>query len=127
MSLVPVCDVQVGFSSDTYLVVQASTDQEALDKARALLGDWLAPSAMLKVVKTRRWHETVGRRFRAPGYVRPESASQECVCIAWDWRTGFWMKFDGDGELRAISERAIGRTYHIIHEGLPTGGDEDAE
>lgn len=127
MSLVPVRHVRVGHFEDNYLVVPANTDKEAIAKAREILGDWLAPTTELKVVKTREWHETVGRRFRAPVFVRPEGASQECVCIAWDWRTGFWMKFDGDGELRDISERAIGRTYHQIREELPIEGDEDAE
>jgi len=115
MSRVPVRDVQVGCFPDTYVVVPAATDPEAIEKVRTLLGEWLAPSAVLKVVRVREEHETVGRRHRGSSIVRPPGASLECTCIAWDWRTGFWMRYD-DGALHDVSERAIGRTYHVLRD-----------
>ena len=63
-------------------------------------------------------HETVGRYFKAFGDIY--------LCFRYEARAGFWMrvveKGDGTGLIdrplgaeACISGRAIGRTYHYIH------------
>jgi hypothetical protein len=99
--------VQVGFDTEAHVVVLATTDEEALAKARDLLADWLAPTSVLKVVAHAAEHSVVGHTFRGTRGV--------CRCIAYDWRTGFWMRDDtqpNPDNRWDVSERAIGRTYH---------------
>ena len=101
-------NVQVGHFADNYLVVPAETDEAAILVAKAILGTWLSPNAVLKVVRVRDYHETVGQHFRGP--------EGTYACVAYDWRTGFWMKDVKTGVDRDVSERALGRTYHRIYE-----------
>lgn len=54
--------------------------------------------------------ETVNKQFRGP--------FNECtyLCTGYDPRAGFWMKnVDNPADLRNVSERAIGRTFHRIY------------
>ncbi len=55
-------------------------------------------------------HETVGRNFRAFG-------GEIYYCDSYDPRIGFWMtNVKGNGDRRNVSERAIGRTFHLVRE-----------
>lgn len=108
----PIYDVQVGYDSERRLVVSADSEEEALDLAADLLADWEVPRTELAVKREREVHETVGQRFRGPGMAGPEP--ETFVCVAYDWRTGFWMRDEKTHELRDVSERAPGRTYHRI-------------
>lgn len=51
-------------------------------------------------------HHTVGRRFR----YYPDTY----LCDSYDPRCGYWMTNEATGERKNVSERTIGRTFHII-------------
>jgi hypothetical protein len=74
-----------------------------------------------------RVHDTVGHRFQSMGI--------EYRCTRYDERRGFWMRvlavhddrpmFErAIGEECCVSERAIGRTFHRIHDGAESGPHE---
>ena len=53
-------------------------------------------------------HHTVGRRFTKSG--------ESYYCDSYDPLQGYWMTNEKTGERRNVSERAIGSTFHQIHE-----------
>lgn len=104
--------VQVGGDADRYFIVLAENSEAACTVARTLLNDdW---PVTLAATPTGRGAHTVGRRFRGPQF--DATCTPTYRCVAYDWRTGWWMRNETTGELRDISERAIGRTYHEIRE-----------
>lgn len=40
-------------------------------------------------------------------------------CIGYDRRCGFWVMNLSTGSLHNISERAVGRTFHVVHDAQP--------
>lgn len=105
---VPIYTVQVGPDAICYIRVQAASEEDALAEARRILGP-RAAGETLRVTGSKPTHYAIGHLFRPP--LREDGAV--CLCIAFDWRTGFWMRFP-DGTERDVSTRAIGRTYHKI-------------
>ena len=73
----------------------------------------------IRTPKTHPDHETIGRTFKAWD-------GHKYVCDSWDEHLGFWMtRVDAPAEHRAdqhsefrrnVSEAAIGRTFHLIHQ-----------
>lgn len=108
---VPIYTVQVGPIAIRYLRVLATSEEGALAEARRILGP-RATGEALCVTGSEPTHYAIGHLFRPP----LRGADAVCLCVAFDWRTGFWMRFP-DGTERNVSTRAIGRTYHKI---LPT-------
>jgi hypothetical protein len=116
-------NVQVEYHKEKYLVVPAVNPEAALDAAAGILADWKIPREKLSVVREREFHDVVGRRFTGPRLTEAEIAAKEpkvFLCVAWDWRTGFWMRDEATGEMRSVSERAPGRTFHLVR-----GADSD--
>lgn len=82
----------------------------------------------IKTPETHPDHETVGRDFMANNWhaKEGEAGSARYYCDSYDPRIGFWMTRvdappehwnDQEGEWRHnVSERAIGRTYHVIYQ-----------
>ncbi len=54
--------------------------------------------------------ETVGKKFNYPF---GEEGDKEYLCTGYDYRCGFWMRSTKTGKLKNVSERAIGRTFHV--------------
>lgn len=52
--------------------------------------------------------QVVGKRYNAFSFDHP------VLCVGYDPRHGFWMREEGTGVERNVSERAIGRTFHRI-------------
>lgn len=92
------------------MVVMAESRAGAAQEARRILGlgGWTSPGTQIKA-EVRVGHPVVGRTFRPPF----AEAGATCLCFAYDWRTGYWMRF-ADGTERDVSERAIGRTFHRV-------------
>jgi hypothetical protein len=110
-------NVQVDWDRQKYVVVPATSKEEALDAAATILADWQIPREKLSVVQERKLHDVVGHRFTGPRITQAELDADRppvFLCIAWDWRTGFWMRNEATGEMRSISERAPGRTFHLV-------------
>jgi hypothetical protein len=60
----------------------------------------------IKTPETHPNHETVGRTFKSFGELY--------YCDSYDPQCGFWMtKIGRETERRNVSERAIGRTFHL--------------
>lgn len=74
---------------------------------------------IIKTVDTDPNHETIGRTFTAWD-------GHKYFCDSWEENLGFWMtRVDAPLERRAdkhseyrknVSERAIGRTFHVVYE-----------
>lgn len=64
----------------------------------------------IKTPETHPDHETVGRTFTAWN-------GERYWCDSYDSRIGFWMtNIDNEGDRRNVSERAIGRTFHLDYD-----------
>lgn len=65
-------------------------------------------TVIIKTPETDPDHDTIGHRFKAwDGKVY--------YCDSWESNLGFWMTQEEDSNVRRnVSERAIGRTFHII-------------
>jgi hypothetical protein len=65
---------------------------------------------------------TVGKKYR--GFDQ-----RIYECFGYDPRHGFWMRTVDEGEPRQtnVSERAIGRTYHLVHEQVRTSRQEHVQ
>lgn len=112
--------IAVGTGDDCYFILSAPTADEAIVRARALPSrDPIAPTTKMTATPTSRGQDTVDRTFRGPRLGdEPEDRDgppPTFQCIAYDWRTGFWMKNLKTGALRDVSECAIGRTFHRIY------------
>lgn len=63
----------------------------------------------IKTPQTHPDHHTVGHEFKAWD-------GKRYFCDSYDPRIGYWMTEVGNPDNRTnVSERAIGRTFHIIH------------
>lgn len=73
---------------------------------------------VIKTPETHPEHETIGRTFKSWD-------GHKYVCDSWEENLGFWMtrvdapvehRSDPHSEFRRnVSERAVGRTYHLVH------------
>lgn len=63
-------------------------------------------------------HHTIGRFFRFTPFGRE---TQTYFCDSWVENAGYWMTNVADpSDRRNVSERAIGRTYHLLRNDFPT-------
>ena len=99
-------ETQASFSSHhafhSHLGVQDIDDSEAEQIMRS------NESPELKTPKTHPNHDTVGHNFRGWDL-------KIYFCDSYDPRIGYWMTETGEpGNRRNVSERAIGRTFHLV-------------
>ena len=65
---------------------------------------------IIKTPKTDPEHHTIGMKFRAWD-------GEIYYCDSWEENAGYWMTQDKNREIRRnVSERAIGRTFHLYSE-----------
>lgn len=108
MDLYRVC---IGHRDDCIIVLEAGGVEDAALRARSLPSARpIRPDDEVTAALEPRDGWIVGDLFRGPGFLGLGSSVYECM--AYDWRTGWWMRNQESGEVRDISERAIGRTYH---------------
>lgn len=114
--MAPLWLVTIGSDPDRYIILRAETGAAAVEGGARVLPcrDAIAPSQTVKAEETTRGQWTVGKRYRGPQFDATDKGIYDC--IAYDWRTGFWMKNIETGEMRDVSERAIGRTFHEVRE-----------
>ena len=61
----------------------------------------------IKTNVTDPYHHTIGKRFRAWD-------GEIYICDSWEENAGYWMTQEKNPDVRRnVSERAIGRTFHI--------------
>lgn len=102
-------------ATERYCIVRAVDVDSARAAVRALPGmsDYGIDTVGRVAATTERGTWIVGKTYRGPNPNADGPDMLPYTCVAYDWRTGWWMR-GADGSMRDVSERAIGRTFHEV-------------